>query len=756
LQVAIKSSSLYSVSHPSAAKAINTTFETFQKYFQEKDVIAIQIQNSVVFWDKTPLDRDSIHVKNFTNELASRNVTGMIFQRKLTIEEFRTFMKIMGMKASKLDEIGGLQKALSTENILNVKVTIFTPSAAGAMPLDMDLPFGALPMLPEMQAFANFFAGVGDGLGSFTDRFFREAADNPKFMAQVVSRAKPDEAATEHPVLHYLRSLDKIASSYSAQVDGNPDAIRKVVVPVALSFEDKVKDDILVDGLEYAPTAGQYVTDLYQDIVSEIIADRVCSSYPERKQPPLELGAKALDLLKHSRNRTSTVNLIERKLQEYGMSGEELTDMLDHIYWNEYSLDEKLRRLMRGEKAYSKEFDKVYYTVLELIKNGKLSEAVTLFKGYIAGLRVPDEAVRREVATRCVKLIEPFPVSPERTAIEQQLTGELMGCLREESAAPVLESLIAGTTALIRVDLGARRFDQVQSCVGQLEQLFSSADVPTWKIDLIKNGLRQVSDQPGLIALLDSLHPTENAPRDEEVAACVRALGPNIIRPLVDLLAVEEDRVRRARIVESVQLIGPAAENTILAALDDERWFVVRNLVILLGDIGSERSVLSLEKMLAHQDTRVSRAAIRSLTKIGTAAAWRVLGRAIEKGSDELRLSVIQACAVPGNDAVMPPLLDIIRSKPQIAGADTLRKKAIEAAGKIGSRHAVRPLIDILEKRSLFSMAEDIESRIAAVRALGAIGGSEAVQALERAAKKDPKEDVRSEADQALAQIQQR
>ncbi len=755
LQVAIKSSSLYSISHPTASKTINTIFDQFQKHFEQKDVLVIQIQNGMVFFDRTALDRDNVHAKNFSTELTERNVTGMMFQKKLSLEELRNFMKIMGMKASKLDETGGLQKALASENIHNIKVSIFVPSQGTSVPMDMDMPFGGLPLLPEMAAFANYFVGKEQGLGGFEERFFRESMDNPKFMAQVITRAVPEDSEGEHPVVHYLRSLERIAASFSPRVGGNIDEIKKVLVPVALSFDEQVKDTMLTDGREYAKSTGAYVSSMYQDLANEIVADRVRFAYSEGKSKGSELGDKVLKLLQYVETPKATVRIIEQKLKEAGMTQDEIGDVLDHVYWDEYTLDEKFRRLMYGEKPWSKDFDKVYSTILELLKSNKLMEAVVLFRSYMAGLRTPDESIKREIASKCLKLIEPFPRGDDRENLMDFLAGELTGCLRSEAAQAVCEALIGSTTNLMRSDLVERRFIRVRECMKKHEEMLLAFDIPAWKTDLIKNGLRQIGDASSLNALVDALHESEGGARDEEVVECINALGPSIIEQLINMLAEEQDRVRRARIVESIQIIGSAAENAILASLNDDRWYVVRNLTILLGDIGGERSIFSLEKVLNHKDSRVVRAAIRSLNKIGTATASRVLGRAIERGSDEVRAIVIPACAVAGNEAILPQLLDIVRGKPQLAGSDAVRKKAIEALGKVGSRQAVKPLAEILEKRSLFTMAEDVETRLGAVRALGAIGGDEAVEALERAARKDPKEDVRHEAARLLEQIGQ-
>lgn len=750
LQVSIKSSSLYSINHPTSVKAINTVFAQLQRMFEQKEVVTIQITNGVVFFERTPLDRDNIHVKGFVTELTERNVTGMLFQRKLTMDEFRTFMKIMGMKASKLEETGGINKALSAENIQNIKVQLFSLTSGAHSEADA---LGGLSMLPEIAAFSNYFMGKEGGLGSFAEKFFRDVVGNPGVMAQVVSKSMSEESMGEHPVVHYLKSLDKIATTFAPRVGDSPEELRKVVVPVALSFDQTIKDTILEEGRQYAANAGKHVSGMYRDIVDEIIADRVRFNYKEGQSKGSDLGDKIQSLLRYAENPKVTVRLIEQKLKESGMNEDEIGDVLDHVYWNEYTLEEKYRRLMYGEKPWTKDFDKIYHTVVELIKSNKESQALTLARAYVLGLRAPDETVKKDVAKNSLKLLSAFPASDTREDLVEYVQGELIGGLRAEPAAQVCEAMLTSLTGIVREDLIRGVYARATDAAGMLEEMLLAFDIQPWKADLIRNAIRGVADQTALTSIIDALHTQERV-RDEEVSACIRAFGPNIVDQLIGMLGDESDRVRRARIVEAIQMIGPAAENAILASLNDERWYLVRNLAILLGEIGGERSIFSLEKVLYHRDQRVGRAAIRSLSKIGSATASRVLGRALEKGSEDLRLSVVQAAAAASNEALVPNLLELAKAKPGLGGGEAIRRRAIEALGKIGSMQAVPVLIEILEKRSLFTMAEDVETRIATVRALGSIGSEEAFDALERAARKDPKEDVRTEADRILTEAE--
>lgn len=763
LQIAIRSSSLYSISHPTSVKVIGSAFAKLQKHFEQRESVVIQVVRGLVLFDRLPLDSNNIHVKKFLGELLERSVSGVTFQRKLALDELKSFMKIMGMKASKVVELGGIEKALLSEKVQSIRVTIFTAGGAGGLGGgDADVGAGGAggagggagaPMLPEMSAFTNFFLGKEKDLGGFTDRFLQETERNPAFMAQVLSRSVPEEAAEagEHPIIHYLRSLDKVAEQFSQKVGDGVEELTKLVVPVAISFEPQVRYSLVTEGREYAADAGRHISKLYPGIVSELIAEQVRSDYKDGHVGGVELGEKALSFLRYADDRATAVRLIGIKLNEAGMIQDEIGDVLDHVDWGGFSIEEKFQCLVRDEKPWVKVFEKVHSTVAELITSDQSSKAVILFRAYTDGLRVSDESVRRRVAQNGLTLVRSFPIGAQRDTLSEYLATQLRDCLRSEQTSAAAEMMFKGLAGLVKDALTGTRFSHAIEAAQLIEEPLLLFDTPAWKSDLARKALREMTDQAVISSLVEHLH-TADGGRDKLVADCVRRLGGSLIEGLIAQLADEEDRVKRARLVEAIQIVGPAAESAILVALSDERWYLVRNLAILLGEIGGERSIYSLEKLLFHKDQRVARTAVRSLNKIAAPTAYRVLARALERSSDDLRLNIIQTAVVAGDESMLPQLLEIARSKSPMGSGEALRKKAIEALGKVGSPQALAVLTEILEKRSLFAMAEDVDFRLCAARALGAIGGTEANDALDRAARKDPKEEVRLEARRLLGE----
>jgi HEAT repeat protein len=94
---------------------------------------------------------------------------------------------------------------------------------------------------------------------------------------------------------------------------------------------------------------------------------------------------------------------------------------------------------------------------------------------------------------------------------------------------------------------------------------------------------------------------------------------------------VEEGTARRKAILSLAVRLGGTAVAPILARMDHPRWFYVRNLCLLLGEIGDPAGVPALVRMLSHGETKVRREAVQSLGKLRThdPDAVAALGKAL-------------------------------------------------------------------------------------------------------------------------------
>jgi hypothetical protein len=170
-------------------------------------------------------------------------------------------------------------------------------------------------------------------------------------------------------------------------------------------------------------------------------------------------------------------------------------------------------------------------------------------------------------------------------------------------------------------------------------------------------------------------------------------------RTLLDVLAASDDRTTRRKLIDRLAAVPHDLEPALLARLDDDRWFVQRNMLVLLERRRRLPGTVSLARLAAHPDARVRHEAVRLQLRV---PAERGAARfaALESGHPGLMqagLATIQhECPVE--------LVDIVAA---IAGDgesdETLRVMAVRALGRCGDWRALPPLLVLADGgRTLF------------------------------------------------------
>lgn len=221
------------------------------------------------------------------------------------------------------------------------------------------------------------------------------------------------------------------------------------------------------------------------------------------------------------------------------------------------------------------------------------------------------------------------------------------------------------------------------------------------------------------------------AAREEEARARLTrissGLGREMAVALSDALGEARDRYQRRSFLEALSAQGDLSLEVAQEMVEDPRWFVVRNGVSLLGEVGGEGVIFHLTGPLANPDPRVRRETVLALAKIGGPDAEQLLLGMLDDPEVEVRAMACRAVGVLTVERALRPLLRILE---QDQNEDVL-VECLQALGKLGDPGAV-PLIEKRGLGGLFSRPSK-EIRVAAYRALAAIGTPHARKLLEKA-----------------------
>lgn len=237
--------------------------------------------------------------------------------------------------------------------------------------------------------------------------------------------------------------------------------------------------------------------------------------------------------------------------------------------------------------------------------------------------------------------------------------------------------------------------------------------------------------------------------RLEDVNVYLSLLQKNSIKPLIKLLGELKNSKARRVFCDALSEIGKNAIEMFTPFMDDRRWYLVRNIVYILGRIGKEQSLPYIQKAFNHEENRVRREAIQALGLIGSPKAIGLLVRALTDNDVRIRCMAAINLGKGGKKVGLIPLLEVAQSKDFYKREPAEIKAFFNAIGMAGSNEAVPALQQLLERKSWFSRGKTDEIRIGAANALAIIGTPDARAILE-VGKNSKEESIREACAQAL------
>jgi HEAT repeat protein len=228
---------------------------------------------------------------------------------------------------------------------------------------------------------------------------------------------------------------------------------------------------------------------------------------------------------------------------------------------------------------------------------------------------------------------------------------------------------------------------------------------------------------------------------DEEERASIQEIllhmGEHAYGLIINSLMNTSDTKLRRNIYNIIVTIGEPFREEITSRLQDDRWFVVRQMVSLLGELGGNESLNTLEEIYDHPDTRVKKEILKSLARIPSQRSLAILLEGLKSKDKSMQANSIISLSILKNPAAVKPLGDIVARRDLLHENEELRKEAVKALGVIGDESGVPYLKKALLAKSWLASGVSDGIRTFAATALGKIGGEQAIKVLEKASQQN-------------------
>jgi HEAT repeat protein len=221
----------------------------------------------------------------------------------------------------------------------------------------------------------------------------------------------------------------------------------------------------------------------------------------------------------------------------------------------------------------------------------------------------------------------------------------------------------------------------------------------------------------------------------------LKLAGNSGIDFLLDWLADEEDQHARAKIIGYLERFSVSELLTRMEPrFSDPRWYVIRNLITIIGKLNLRENPPFLIRAASHPDYRIAKEIIRILMKSCSPKDGPLVSELLRHQDKSVQM---QAMYLATTHRLMDTIPALLRLVDPSAPADTdVRAAAYQSLLRFQAKEAVPLAQALLERRS--AGKAELAERNAAVRILGEIGRNESRELLERVAQSDPNAETRA------------
>jgi hypothetical protein len=656
--------------------------------------VRLVVTKDTVSYEGTPVFPGEPAFESFSHELYNRHVADVRFHSGTRADHIARFLEILKHSPEELSASGGFPGQLWELGVDTITVTEVAVKL------------------------------VDEDLDEDEDLEGEEWPPSPSRVQEMVANAYSDSSHDQRLVLRVIRDPDAVAHYISGTIQerggtgGEGGVLTRFMELVHMAAEQpqEVQEELftrLAEAISGLPDAQR----------RELIAERLL---PEsRTDDSLAAVLRQLDV-------DDVCRLLVEGLEEDDVSTEGLARAIRNLATISLADRDEVINATGAALREAGHGEEVVSEVMEAAAPSFLSVAQDS----------PATAPAGEEPESVLKLLDLAPTTVARRFEDDPTFVEL----QEESRSGVSDGDVVRTLiSIVCVDATGDSFPSIMTLVESNIELLIERGEYDVAADAAQS-LEQAAKTPGLpedrilrirrslegLASVDNLRAVSNAmrwypkgtPEHDGCTELLQTLGSETIDPLLELVADEPDMASRKRLVDLISGMAGAFIDELSARVTDERWYVVRNVVMILGKTHDPQILGALGRTLRHGDARVRRETIRALAGLHDRLAIEMLIAALSDADAQNVQLAARYLGVQHAEGAVPALQQVARGEGTGNRETAARVEAIEALGKIGSQEAVPTLQQLSERRGIRrartrEVSSAAESALAAIRSGG-------------------------------------
>lgn len=675
LNIARRQLTLYPTDHPQIRSSIDKTLTLLNQLFQSNTTITLGIAPDALFFEHIWLDKADSNHTDFARYFSAMGIASVSFHEGLKGSELIRFNQLLRSDRDTIESFGGFKELLEQQQIKHVSV----------IPIDYDaFQTSQNSTGPQDQLWETFLHGLQHGILDFGDA---ESELDLTTVADILNQKFIGDTDQQNI---YSRSLDLFIEN-RIQQDGhslvNIETDRKFNALLE-RLTPEVQDQLFKRIFHVLDQHQEAAPGLLKKIPAQLLQDVIT----RRSQQNLNISSRLLSLA--------------TKLANGPNSG------FNH-------------KIQAGSKALSQDMVRARLDVLfseeqqDLYMPGHYQSALgQILNDDITG-NIPDDErlnLKQQI---------------ESQNIEDNFLAILFELLQEPLDSDQEEAMQQNLIELSRYFLDTGDFVSLKDIYQHWSHFLYSDKA---KASIFDEKVLANHTQPSFMAeVLDSFDLWEKQTQ-HHISNYIVTVGDPYSDLIIEQLGMAPTWTDRQRWINILESIGGDTQQKIIRALQDDRWYLVRNLLTALSRYIDPKNIKIIQQLSEHPHPKVRQEAIRILFSCNPATANRQLLLDLHSHDPEVRLAAVQIAELSRDLKVLALLHKYLEQEAGNEAEIDLLIETVRTLTRIGSRESLPVLRRILKKQGLLVSRRTKQLQMEIIKNLATFPGSSAEKLLQELA----------------------
>lgn len=670
INIGLRNFRSYPQGHPTIDISLNKVIEIYNQLLSQDTEIVIGVARDALMVKNILLDKNNLVFRDFAKTLFEHGIAALMLHRGLSAEELGSFYRILCLKRDEVLKQGGIttlweQAKITSLGVKPVRYDLFSVSEAPSGMAKEDV-------LPSQGLWERFVRTLVQDTTAATgnDEIVADNTEDdeidPRLLADILNRQMSslddDQAADlSGRAASSFAELTRDQTGFSAAADMPYDKLAIFIN----NLNPELRRKFLGSSFDIANFSN---VSLAEEIIPRLSTATVDNTLEDIRQ-----------------NRFNAPPLIMKILQKLSLNSDQQLAAIAADKDDAAEIHQKIRDIFR-EHAVEDFIPDAYQEKLETLltlKQSHQGEEHLL-------VNLMDTLGNHSIENHISDIILQMMVlgdDPEQTNL-----------------------LVSNLCEIYFYLLQTGDYDQLIRLVEQ----GNNPEIPS----VVRNSLRNYySSRTCLDEVLVGL-TTWGKARYDDITCMIRILGEPFIEVLLDRLIDEENLSLRRFLMDRIQEFGALARGALITRLSDSRWYVLRNLIIMLRLLDDITVLEYVRPLLNNSNQRVRQEALRCCLHFQDPAAERQILYDLDSPDRETQLTAIYLAEKSRSVDVFKKLLAIIAKSGFSKIEYELKSATVNSLAEIGRADALPELAKVLASWSLLNRSLLSRLKIDIVRSL--------------------------------------